>query len=570
MSFAGSTLGAVRQPAFEVRPRRPNGSVHAAGSVSDCASKIETRRSVGRTERDLGRTSGTLATLSSRSTLAIKTAHQPWRRGIASRHCGYGYLDVDYPVFWGLDRIPFQLRPEHRLDNRGGRPRRPHGHRAARWAPRGCSPWRLGIVVINLIIGSVDRAALHGGWRGAFPVGCPHFVGLLGLDAWRCAGALLSTPLTISVRIGLDSYYRRQALDRQRLIGSGKDLTAESAIRWPSGIDDGRLSLAHRGQLCRLQLSVELANPVVVRDSSLARPSWLAVDGQCSGALGRRVQRLGARLLVLPTALRRRSRSRRSGPGGPGAPVDAFVLQSVWKPRPACSPAPVADQRESWRGECYFDVTGLPPTPSEVARPSSRTGRPGAWERLLDRLLASPRFKASGRSPALARCRALRRNRGVRVRPLLAGAVALSRLRDRCVQPPTSSTTSSFKLATGGRRTGAEGSRESRSQSAPLLAAAGFHRLGTRAAQRGQPGSRLEPKRGPYRAHGHYWHGIPGPHGRLRPLPRPHVRPDPPGRLLPAASLLRARLAKRTSYSTGDATRSRTGRSETKEISTER
>jgi hypothetical protein len=53
-------------------------------------------------------------------------------------------------------------------------------------------------------------------------------------------------------------------------------------------------------------------------------------------------------------------------------------------------PAPVADRRSLIR-RATFDLTGLPPTPAEVdAFLADRA--PGAWERVIDRLLASPSY----------------------------------------------------------------------------------------------------------------------------------------------------------------------------------
>ena len=69
-------------------------------------------------------------------------------------------------------------------------------------------------------------------------------------------------------------------------------------------------------------------------------------------------------------------------------PVDAFVLARLDAERLA--PSPEADRRTLIR-RAYFDITGLPPTPEEVeafvADPD-----PAAYEKLVDRLLASPRY----------------------------------------------------------------------------------------------------------------------------------------------------------------------------------
>ena len=70
------------------------------------------------------------------------------------------------------------------------------------------------------------------------------------------------------------------------------------------------------------------------------------------------------------------------------SPVDAFVLAKLeehgWKP------APQADRRD-WLRRVTFDLTGLPPSPEEVeAFVADET--PGADERVVDRLLASPQY----------------------------------------------------------------------------------------------------------------------------------------------------------------------------------
>lgn len=69
-------------------------------------------------------------------------------------------------------------------------------------------------------------------------------------------------------------------------------------------------------------------------------------------------------------------------------PIDAFVLAALktrnWQP------APPAKRRELIR-RVTFDLTGLPPTPEEV-REFVSDPSPDANERLVDRLLASPRY----------------------------------------------------------------------------------------------------------------------------------------------------------------------------------
>jgi cytochrome c553 len=72
----------------------------------------------------------------------------------------------------------------------------------------------------------------------------------------------------------------------------------------------------------------------------------------------------------------------------PRNPVDAFVLAGIEKA--GLAPSPEAERRELLR-RVSFDLTGLPPTPEEVRAFLADTA-PDAYERQVDRLLASPRF----------------------------------------------------------------------------------------------------------------------------------------------------------------------------------
>ncbi len=69
-------------------------------------------------------------------------------------------------------------------------------------------------------------------------------------------------------------------------------------------------------------------------------------------------------------------------------PVDAFILEKLQSQ--GLKPAPAADRATLLR-RVTFDLHGLPPTPEELtAFVNDRT--PGAWERVVDRLLASPQY----------------------------------------------------------------------------------------------------------------------------------------------------------------------------------
>ena len=69
-------------------------------------------------------------------------------------------------------------------------------------------------------------------------------------------------------------------------------------------------------------------------------------------------------------------------------PVDAFLLAGLRKA--ALSPAPAASRAELIRRATY-DLLGLPPTPAEVDA-FVNDHSPQAWEKLVERLLASPHY----------------------------------------------------------------------------------------------------------------------------------------------------------------------------------
>ncbi len=72
----------------------------------------------------------------------------------------------------------------------------------------------------------------------------------------------------------------------------------------------------------------------------------------------------------------------------PDNPIDTFVLARLH--REGLRPSPRADRVTLLR-RATLDLTGLPPAPAEVDRYLADS-RPGAYERAVDRLLASPRF----------------------------------------------------------------------------------------------------------------------------------------------------------------------------------
>ena len=70
-------------------------------------------------------------------------------------------------------------------------------------------------------------------------------------------------------------------------------------------------------------------------------------------------------------------------------PIDRFVLARL-EPRRASQPSPEADRATLIR-RVTLDLTGLPPTPEEIDAFLADES-PDAYEKLVDRLLASPRY----------------------------------------------------------------------------------------------------------------------------------------------------------------------------------
>jgi mono/diheme cytochrome c family protein len=75
-------------------------------------------------------------------------------------------------------------------------------------------------------------------------------------------------------------------------------------------------------------------------------------------------------------------------PGLARNPIDAFILAKLKEK--GLSPSPEADRRTLIR-RVTFDLTGLPPTPEEVEA-FLKDASPDAYEKVVDRLLASPHY----------------------------------------------------------------------------------------------------------------------------------------------------------------------------------
>ena len=214
-------------------------------------------------------------------------------------------------------------------------------------------------------------------------------------------------------------------------------------------------------------------------------------------------------------------------------PIDAFILKPIEEA--GLAPAPEADRATLIR-RLRFDLTGLPPSPEEVAAFVADPA-PDAYERLVDRLLGlAPVRRAVG--PALARPRPVRRDRRVQERQGPAQRLALSRLgrqgpqRRPALRPV--------------RRPPARRRRDRPRRPRRLHR----HRVQPELAVRGQQhGPRPEPAVDARRHDRHDDLGRPRPDRRLRPLPRPQVRPDQPEGLLPDPGPLLRQPGPRTTTS---------------------
>src|SRR5262249_6502834 len=78
-----------------------------------------------------------------------------------------------------------------------------------------------------------------------------------------------------------------------------------------------------------------------------------------------------------------------AGQGGwARTPIDRFILANLHEK--GLTPAPKADKRTLLR-RVTFDLTGLPPTPDEIAA-FLKDDSPDAYEKVVDRLLRSPHY----------------------------------------------------------------------------------------------------------------------------------------------------------------------------------
>ncbi len=202
-------------------------------------------------------------------------------------------------------------------------------------------------------------------------------------------------------------------------------------------------------------------------------------------------------------------------------------------------PSPEADRRTLIR-RLTFDLHGLPPTPEEIDG-FLGDDAPDAYEKLVDRLLASPRYgERWGRhwldvvhyGDTHGYDKDKRRDHAWPYRDYV-----IRSLNDDVPYSPIHPRASRRRRARAGRPAGRDRHRVHRGRSVGLRRPRRAGRKDRRQAQ--------DPADRPRRHGGQHDVHLRQPDGPLRPLPRPQVRPDPPARLLPTAGGLRGRRSRR-------------------------
>ncbi|MBI3864797.1 MAG: PSD1 domain-containing protein [Planctomycetia bacterium] len=179
-----------------------------------------------------------------------------------------------------------------------------------------------------------------------------------------------------------------------RLTRSGFDLTTRDGLL--KGGDGGRAVVPGNSQGSRLyELITHAAEPGMpykrkkLADAEIAAlKAWLDDGAAYDGALKKGDPAdvwWSLKPLVKPAVPAINSSADRSWAQ---TPVDQFILAKLAEK--GLSPSPAADKRTLLR-RVMFDLVGLPPTPAETAD-FLADDAPDAYERLVDRLLASPQF----------------------------------------------------------------------------------------------------------------------------------------------------------------------------------
>ena len=172
-------------------------------------------------------------------------------------------------------------------------------------------------------------------------------------------------------------------LDKRARIRAGGD-TAPAVV--PGDVDASLLIEALRYESLEMPPVGKLADAVIADFVTWVKIG--APDPREGEAIARKIDFDEARKFWAYRPARRRTPPAVEDQSWPRTPIDHFILAALEAKK--LSPAPPASRRDLVR-RVYFDLTGLPPSPEEVAA-FLDDGSPGAYAKLVDRLLSSPHY----------------------------------------------------------------------------------------------------------------------------------------------------------------------------------
>ena len=199
-------------------------------------------------------------------------------------------------------------------------------------------------------------------------------------------------------------------------------------------------------------------------------------------------------------------------------PIDSFILDELRKRQ--LSPSPAAKRSQLLRRVTY-DLTGLPPTPEEVSA-FLKDKSPDAYEKVVDRLLASPHYGERWASKWLDIVRYADTNgfeldkdrpHAWRYRDYVIASFNHDKPYDRFIQEQIAGD----EMFPGNKE---------------ALIATGYLRAGSEHIVGGQHRPRRKPPGGADRNRHECRPDVSGDDGQLRSLPQPQVRSDSAGRFL--------------------------------------
>ncbi|RMG35778.1 MAG: DUF1549 domain-containing protein [Planctomycetota bacterium] len=203
---------------------------------------------------------------------------------------------------------------------------------------------------------------------------------LLKKHCWECHSAT-SKPLRGNLRLDTPAGWLRGGDSGPAVVPHDRNSLLLSAVRYEDYEMPPRGKLSPQ-EIATLERWVEMGAPAPADEASAPREE----DGDIDWDSARRFWAFQPpRKHPLPDIPRTLFGG---GPGGPPTWIDRFVGARLHQA--GLRPAPPADRATLLR-RVFIDLTGLPPTPEQV-RAFLRDERPDAYERVVDRLLASPRF----------------------------------------------------------------------------------------------------------------------------------------------------------------------------------